>query len=102
MYQNDSGVLSKEFILLTLTFSAPEPDAIRFEELLHSGSNFYDVCLCRKMSGIKELNLRVRYVFPKSLGSCGNEKRIILAPDRKQRRLRFSEIFLKFRIKLHI
>src|SRR5437016_14448385 len=54
------------------------------------------------MSGIEELNLRARYVFSKRFRTCGNEKGIVLAPDRKQGRLRFTEIFLKFRIKLYV
>src|SRR5215472_8477793 len=83
-------------------FSALAPDAVRFEEVLHGGSNFYSVCLCRKMAGVKELNLRTRQVFPKSFGSCGNEERIILAPDREQRRLRLAEILLEFRIELYV
>src|SRR5437016_10081367 len=54
------------------------------------------------MSGIEELNLRARYVFSKRFRTCGNEERIVLAPDGKQGRLRFTEIFLKFRIKLYV
>src|SRR5215472_4307759 len=54
------------------------------------------------MSGIEELNLGARYIFPKRFRSWGNEERIVLAPDRKQRRFRFTEIFLKFRIQPHV
>src|ERR1700722_6157897 len=60
-------------------FSASAPDAICFEEVFHCGCDFYDMCLYRKMSGIKELNLRVRQVFPERLRSRGNEKGIALA-----------------------
>src|SRR5215831_14442099 len=42
-----------------LPFFEPAPNVIRIEELLHRRSNLYDVCLRRKVSGIKELNLRV-------------------------------------------
>ena len=78
------------------------PTAISFQELLHGGRNFYDVCFCRKMSGIEELDLCVRQVSPKRLCSRGDEKGIILAPDRKQRWFRSTKIFLKFGIELHI
>jgi hypothetical protein len=39
-------------------YSALAPDAILLEEVLHCGSNFYDVGLDCEMSGVKELNLR--------------------------------------------
>jgi hypothetical protein len=54
----------------------PTPNAICFQELLHGGRNFHDMGLCRKMSGIEKLDLRVRQVFPKRLCSRGNEKGI--------------------------
>src|SRR5271167_2795839 len=54
------------------------------------------------MSGIEELNPGVRQVLSKCLGSRGNEKRIILAPDREQGRLRFAEILLEFRIEFYV
>src|SRR5215471_14914233 len=37
-----------------LPFFEPAPNVIRIEELLHRRSNLYDVCLRRKVSGIKE------------------------------------------------
>src|ERR1700683_1776848 len=54
------------------------------------------------MAGIEELNFRARYVLPERFRSGGNEKRIVLAPDGEQRGLRFAEIFLEFRIQLHV
>src|SRR4030095_3879063 len=54
------------------------------------------------MTCLDELDLCVRQVLSKCLGSRRNEKGIILAPDREQWRLRFTKIFLKFRIELHI
>src|SRR5215467_5455112 len=54
------------------------------------------------MSGIEELNLGAGYIFPKCFRSRGNEERIVFAPDRKQRRFRLSEIFLKPRIEPHV
>lgn len=43
-------------------------------------------CFQREMSGIQELNLGARYIFPERFRSSGNEERIVFAPDRKQRR----------------
>src|SRR5215471_288002 len=60
------------------------------------------MCLECEMTSIEESDICVWQVFPKSFGSRRNEKRIILAPDRKQWRLRLTKIFLKFRIELHI
>ena len=87
---------------MSCAFCGGPVGAICGEEVFHGGSNFDDVRLRRKMSGIEELNLRARYVFAERLRSCGDEKGIVLAPDRKQGRLRFTEIFLKFRIKLYV
>src|SRR5215467_3357568 len=84
------------------TFSAVTPDSVRFKEVPHGGSNFDDVCFQREMPGIEKLNLRARYVFPIRFGSCRNEERIVFAPDRKQRGLRFAKIFLKFGIEPYV
>ena len=65
-------------------------------------SYLLDVGLDRKMSGVEELHLRVGQVLSKGLCSRRNEERIVLAPDRKQRRFRLTEIFLEFRIKLYV
>ena len=43
-----------------------------------------------------------RLSLSKSLCSRGNEERIVLAPNRKQRRFRLAKIFLKFRIELYV
>src|SRR5262245_15705176 len=83
-------------------FSDPALDVICVQELLHGGSNFYGMCLYRKMSSVKQLNLCVRQIFPKRLCSSGEEKGIVLPPDRKQRWSPFTKIFLKFRIEVHI
>src|SRR5580658_2621433 len=72
------------------------------EELFHRCCNFDDVSLDCKMPGIEKLHLRVRQVFFKSLCSGRNEEGIVLSPDRKQRRFRFTEIILEFRIKLYV
>src|SRR6516225_2969480 len=54
------------------------------------------------MPSIEKLHLSMRQILLKCLCSRGNEERIVLAPNCKQRRLRFAEIFLKFRIELYI
>src|SRR5215510_217827 len=84
------------------TFSAVAPDTVRVKEVLHGGGNFYSVCLRGEMSSVKELNLCARYVLPESFSSCRNEKRIVFAPNRKQRWFRLAEIFLEFRIELYV
>src|SRR5215510_14536660 len=77
-------------------------NARRCEEVFHRRGNFHDVCLDCEMTCIEELDLCVRQVFSKRLGSRRNKERIILAPDRKQWRLRLTKIFLKFRIERYI
>ena len=37
----------------------------------------------RKVSSIQKLDSRVRVIAPEGFSSCGNEKRIVLAPDRQ-------------------
>src|SRR2546430_7302704 len=96
-----SDVCSSD-LSLSCAFCGGPVGAICGEEVFYCISNFDDVRLRRKMSGIEELNLPARDVFSERLRSCGGEKGIVLAPDRKQGRLRFTEIFLKFRIKLYV
>src|SRR5882762_11677736 len=84
------------------TFSTMAPDTIGFKEVHYGGGNFDDVCFQSKMPGVEELNLCSGYILPKSFRSCGNEERIVLAPNRKHWWLRFTEVFLKFRIKLYV
>src|ERR1700728_1184025 len=76
--------------------------AVRRQELLHCSGNFGNMRLYRKMPRIQKLDPRVRYVFSKCLGACGDEKRIVLPPNGKQRRLRLPKVILKRRIKLHV
>src|SRR5580658_9049181 len=94
--------MSKKYSSLSRSFCSQPADAIRCEESFHRGRDFYYVCLNRKVSGIEELHLRVRQVFLKGLCSRGNEERIVLAPDGKQRRFGPAEIFLEFWVKLHV
>src|SRR5215469_8532586 len=84
------------------TLPALALDAVCCEEILDGGGNFDDVCFRRKMPGVEELNLRAGYVLSESFRSCGNEERIVLAPNSKQRRFRFAEIFLEFWIEVYV
>src|SRR5215469_10173211 len=83
-------------------FSVLASDASHLKEVLHGGSNFRDVCLCRKVSGVKELNLRTRYVLLKGFSARWNKEGVILAPDRKQRGFRLSEILLEFWVEPYV
>src|SRR5215472_410674 len=56
----------------------------------------------REMPGLEKFDSCLRQVFPKGFRSRRNKERIILAPDRQQRRPRFTEVFLKLRVELHI
>ena len=82
-------------------FSASAPNAICVEELFHRGGNFDNVRLGCKMPGIQELDPR-RYVLSKCLGPRGNEKGVVLTPNRQQRRLSLPKVILKRRIELHV
>jgi hypothetical protein len=53
--------------------------------------------LKREMSGIEEVNIRIRIVALKSFGSWREEERIVFSPDREQRWLLGSKIVLKLR-----
>ena len=55
------------------------PHTVRLEEVLHHRCDFDNVHLYRKMSGIKELDLRVRQVFPErpEMGFCAARVRLI-------------------------
>ena len=96
------SISSSSFQSLSFLESVFATSARVVEELFHRCRNLDDVGLDRKMTGIKELNLRARYVLSKGFCSRGNEERIVLAPDREQRRFRLTKIFLEFRIKLYV
>src|SRR5580698_8858077 len=78
--------MSKNYLSLGCSFCFQPSDAIRGEEGFHRDGNFYNMCLKREVSGIEELDLRIRQVPLKGLCSRGNEEGIIFAPDRKKRR----------------
>src|SRR5580692_7906674 len=72
------------------------------QELFHRCGNFDYVRLKRKMSGVQELDPRVRDVPSKSLGPRGKEKGVVFTPNRQQRRLHLPEVVLKRRVELHV
>ncbi len=72
--------------------------SVRIKEFLHRRSNLHDVRLQSKMPGIEHLDLRSGNVPAECFRPCGNEERIVFAPNCKQGRLRFTEIFLKCRV----
>src|SRR5262245_8194392 len=78
-------------------FCATSLNTIRGEEVLHGRCNFHSVCLNCEMTCIEKLDLCIRQIFSKRQRSHRKEERIILAPYRKQWRLRLTKIFLKFR-----
>ena len=92
----------KKGLIAELCFFRSGGSYIRLEKVPHGGCNLYDMRLCCEMAGVKELNLCVREIHSKSLGARREKKRIVLAPDRKQRWLRLAEVLLKPRIKLHV
>ena len=54
--------------------------------------------LQREMAGVEETDVRIRNVALECLGAWRQEERIVLAPDRQQRRLVRAEIILESRI----
>ena len=75
---------------------------VSFQEILDGIRDLLDVCFECKVSGIVEVNLGVRIVTPESLCTRRQKEWIVLAPDRKQRRLLRSEILLELRVKRDI
>src|SRR5215472_2258237 len=65
------------------------------EETFHRVGNFDDVRFYSKMAGIQELDPRTWYVLSKCLRSRGDKKRVVLTPNRQQRRLHLPKIILE-------
>ena len=57
------------------------------EKCPHRFCDFGDARLQREMAGIEEMHLGVGVVALEGLGAGRQEERIVLAPDRQQRRL---------------
>jgi|HubBroStandDraft_6_1064221.scaffolds.fasta_scaffold495628_2 hypothetical protein len=54
------------------------------------------------MAGIEQMDLGVRIIASKGLGTGGQEKRVILAPNREKRRPPGADVFLEFWIERDI
>jgi hypothetical protein len=53
------------------------------KELANRGGDLRAVRLKREVARVIEADLRIRYVASERFGALGQEKRIVLAPDRK-------------------
>jgi hypothetical protein len=65
-------------------------NSVRLKELCHRCSNLHDVRLQRKVPRVKHLHLGIGNVFSERFRPCGNEERIVFAPNCQQRRLRLA------------
>src|SRR5262249_17500059 len=68
------------------------------EELSDRRGDLVQVCFERKMAGVEEAHICVRYVALECLGARRQEKRIVLAPSRQKRRFMLAKISLEFGI----
>ena len=68
------------------------------EELADGGRDFVDMCLQREVAGIEESDHRVRNIAFERFGAGRQEERIVLAPDRQERRPMLTEVVLERRI----
>src|SRR4029077_14212181 len=55
-----------------------------------------------EVAGIEQVDLGVRIVAFEGLGPGGQEERVVLAPNRKKRRLPGADVFLEFGIERDI
>src|SRR5438552_10111143 len=72
------------------------------QECLDLAGNFVRMSLQREMTGVEEMNLRIRIIACERLRSGRQKERIILSPDRQQGWPAFAEESLKLRIKRDI
>src|SRR5579875_458395 len=75
---------------------------VRREELFHCRGNFNNVRLYSKMPGIQDLDARIRYIASKCFRPVRHKERVVLTPNREQRRLSLPKVILKCRIELHV
>src|SRR5262245_34657151 len=83
-------------------FLALAGDVVLLEELLYRSCALYDMFLALKVARLEKAELTMRNVLSKCFRPGGNEERIVVTPDRQQRRLRIAEVRLKLRIKFHV
>src|ERR1700722_10774468 len=69
--------------------------SVSIEEFLHLRGNLHHMRLQSEMPGVQHLHLRAGNVSSECFCPCGNKKRVVLAPNCKQWRLRFTKILLK-------
>src|SRR5580704_13496665 len=81
---------------------APGLYSVRCKKLSHRRSNLHHVRLQSKMPCVEHLHLCAGNVLAKRFRPSGNEERIVLAPNREQRRFRLAKIFLKCRVELDV
>src|SRR5262249_56403552 len=72
------------------------------KKLPYGQGDLLDVRLQREVAGVEQLEDRLRVIALEGLGARGYEIRIVLSPDRKQRRLPFPEILLAGWVELHV
>ena len=65
------------------------------QELADRRADLVGVGFEREVAGIEEADLRLGQVALERLGARRDEERIVLAPDRQQRRLMLAEIGLE-------
>src|ERR1044071_1633634 len=68
------------------------------QECVDTRGDRLDVCLEREMTGIQELHVGVRIVARERERAGRQEERVVLPPDREDRRLVPAEILLNLRI----
>src|SRR5262245_14653082 len=68
------------------------------QEIAYRRSDLVTVRLERKVTGIKQAHICVRYVAFECLRTSRQEERIVLAPHGQKRRLVFAEVALEFGI----
>src|SRR5947207_7894208 len=72
------------------------------EEVLDRFGDFFGMCFQREVAGVEETDSRIWNVAFEGLGTCWQEKRIILAPYRQERRLVLAKVLLEGRVQRDI
>src|SRR5262249_53856292 len=72
------------------------------KEVSDRGGDFAAVCLERKVAGIEEAHIGVRYVRFECLRPRRQEERVVLAPHGQKWRIAPTEITLKFGIEREV
>lgn len=75
---------------------------IALQERNHFTRNLVQMILQREMPSVNEMNLRFWEESFESLGSRGDEKHVVLAPDSNERGLILSEVLMEGRVRSDI